>query len=517
MSRGDRISDGCRLIMRTELHPHGMLHALTPALGWWLHRTLDQDFQRMKALLEDKASTASKSDAAEDTAIVRVPVPDLCALWAETPAAPMNIALIGVIDGAPLMAPDGTVALPRIRAFVQARLLRAPMLLRTLRPTRLGQGTPAWIEAPHFDIADHVILAPADGPLTDESDFLDWCARRSLIKLDHARPLWGLDVIPDLPEGRIGVVLVLHHVVADGLRGVQLVTSLLDSTPEGHADGGSWQPKPAPSGLELVRDNLRRRWNAVRRFRPSRLIRSARTLHALTHAPGRRAPSTSLTGPIGHDRHLAVLRYRITELRSAAHARSCTINDLLIAAVTAGLRDLLGGRGQLQDGLELLASVPVGARQGGASGMFIARLPVGVADEAEGFRIITKATTTGKGRPDQGVAGIVALPASLARLGVAWAKRAASTHVNLYVTNVPGPTSTLYFAGARLLQAVPLAPLVAGVRLSVTALSYDGQFAVSLLADDSMPDLPVLAAGVRKAFERYITVEGFEEAAPVSL
>ena len=44
------------------------------------------------------------------------------------------------------------------------------------------------------------------------------------------------------------------------------------------------------------------------------------------------------------------------------------------------------------------------------------------------------------------------------------------------MTNVPGPTSTLYFAGARLLQAVPLAPLVAGVRLSVTALSYDGQF-----------------------------------------
>jgi WS/DGAT C-terminal domain len=71
--------------------------------------------------------------------------------------------------------------------------------------------------------------------------------------------------------------------------------------------------------------------------------------------------------------------------------------------------------------------------------------------------------------------------------GRAWAKRAASTHINLYITNVPGPASTLYFAGARLLQVAPLAPLVAGVRLSVTALSYDGQFAVSLLADDNMP------------------------------
>ncbi|HEX3304216.1 MAG TPA: hypothetical protein VHR64_15115, partial [Thermomicrobiales bacterium] len=52
---------------------------------------------------------------------------------------------------------------------------------------------------------------------------------------------------------------------------------------------------------------------------------------------------------------------------------------------------------------------------------------------------------------------------------------------------------------------VPLAPLVAGVRLSVTALSYDGQFAVSLLIDENLSDLPVLAAGVRAAFEGYLT------------
>jgi hypothetical protein len=87
------------------------------------------------------------------------------------------------------------------------------------------------------------------------------------------------------------------------------------------------------------------------------------------------------------------------------------------------------------------------------------------------------------------------------------AKRSAASHINLYVTNVPGPASTLYFAGAQLLQAVPLAPLLAGVRLSVTALSYDGQFAVSLLADDNMPDMPVLAGGMCAAFEGYLNTD----------
>jgi diacylglycerol O-acyltransferase / wax synthase len=504
----DDIPGGCRLIMRTQLRPHGIFRLLTPALGQWMHRTLDQDLHRMRALLEDGAATASAPDAAEGPSIARVPVPDLCALWAETVTAPMNIALIGILDGAPLSGPDGSVDISRIRCFLETRLPKAPMLLRTLRPTRLGQGTPAWIDAQSFDITEHVVLAPAERPLIDENDFLAWCARRSMIPLERARPLWRLDIIPRLPDGRVGFLLVLHHVVADGLRGVEMITSLLDSAPDDQLDAASWRPEPPPTSLELVADNLRRRWHAVRGFRPSRLPRAARTLRALSHAPGRRAPATSLTGPIGNQRHLTVLRYDIEELRAAAHARSCTINDLLIAAVTTGLRGLLSSRGENHDGLELLASVPVGARQGSEGGMFIAPLPVGVPDASERLGIITKATTTAKRRPDQGVAGIVALPASLARLGVLWAKRAASAHINLYITNVPGPPAPLYFAGARLLEAVPFAPLVAGVRLSVTALSYDGRFAISLLADNNMPDLPTLAAGVKAAFDGYLTTVG---------
>jgi Wax ester synthase-like Acyl-CoA acyltransferase domain len=117
-----------------------------------MHRTWEYDLRTVKTLLEKDTLTAAQLDDS-DGSIERVPVPDLCALWAETPTAPMNIALIEVVEADTLLAPDGTVALDRIRSFVEARLPRAPVLLRALRPTHLGQSTSAWIDAPHFDIA----------------------------------------------------------------------------------------------------------------------------------------------------------------------------------------------------------------------------------------------------------------------------------------------------------------------------------------------------------------------------
>ena len=50
---------------RTKLRPHGFLRLLTPALGWWMQRTLDQDLRRVKTLVEHKASNVPQTDATE--------------------------------------------------------------------------------------------------------------------------------------------------------------------------------------------------------------------------------------------------------------------------------------------------------------------------------------------------------------------------------------------------------------------------------------------------------------------
>jgi hypothetical protein len=48
----DETSSGSRLIMRTQLRPHGILRLLTPALNPWMQRMLDQDMRRIKIILE---------------------------------------------------------------------------------------------------------------------------------------------------------------------------------------------------------------------------------------------------------------------------------------------------------------------------------------------------------------------------------------------------------------------------------------------------------------------------------
>ena len=216
-----------------------------------------------------------------------------------------------------------------------------------------------------------------------------------------------------------------------------------------------------------------------------------------------RAPATVLTGRIGYQRQLRVVRQPLERLRTTAHDLGCTINDLLLAAVTHGLREMLCAGGDCDAAMMLRATVPVGKANGHEGGMIAVTLPVGLTDPVDRLRHIVAETSQLKQSPDGGVAGIVSLPATLARLGVLWARHTAAAHINLYVTNVPGPPFPLYLAGARLHDVVPLAPLVAGVRLSVTALSYDGVLSVALLADGALDDFAAMAAGVESGFDAY--------------
>jgi hypothetical protein len=71
--------------------------------------------------------------------------------------------------------------------------------------------------------------------------------------------------------------------------------------------------------------------------------------------------------------------------------------------------------------------------------------------------------------------------------------------VNVTTASIPGPEVPLYLAGARVLEAFPVLPLIANEPLGVGALSYAGAFGIGVVADRAAyPDLDVFAAGARQ-------------------
>jgi uncharacterized protein YndB with AHSA1/START domain len=185
-----------------------------------------------------------------------------------------------------------------------------------------------------------------------------------------------------------------------------------------------------------------------------------------------------------------------------------TVNDLLLAAVTGGLRELLLGRGDPLPAAGLRASVPVGSPAAGQpDGMLVVDLPVAVPDPLARLTQIRDSTARLKTRLRSGggdVLDVLHLPLPVARAAVRGMRRIAGGRINLFVTNVPGPGDPLWLAGARLLEAYPVAPLVRGLSLDVAALSYAGDLHVAINAHASITDLNEFAEAVERAFTELI-------------
>ena len=447
----------------------------------------------------------------------RLSVQDAGFLSLEHAGLPQHVAILAVAEGGPLHDPDGRLRVDAVRQELAGRLQLVPRLRQRVLWPRVGQGLPLWVDDSGFDLANHVrtVQVPAPG---GERELRGLCDALCLRLLDRARPLWELWLVAGLANGRVGLVLKLHHSLADGLAAVQIAGMLLDGT----ADAPSptppppWQqPQLTPPGWALLADNLARRRAglaaALARLRhPRKLAAQARVLAGAGRmvAGGRRhRPRSVLRRPVGGRRRLAVVRARLAEVKAVAHGHGATVNDLLLAAVTGGLRALLLARGTPTDELTLYASVPVALRAqadtaalGNQVGLMIVPLPVGEPDPAQRLQHITQATTARKRRPER--------LASLRPAGSLTILRALNHYsrhqriVDLFVTNVPGPKRPLYLLGARLVEVFPVVQVAGNVPLSVAVLSYAGQLNIGVQSDpDGCPDLDVFVDGLRRSLE----------------
>jgi WS/DGAT/MGAT family acyltransferase len=442
-----------------------------------------------------------------------------------------DIGGLAIVDGTSLLDRDGRLRIEEVREHIEPRLHQVPRFRQLLYRPRLGMGWPLWVDAPSFDIADHVRVHEVAAP-GHEEQLLQACQELASRKLDPVRPLWELWLLPGLQERRVAVYFRLHHAFADGAAALAAFGALLDLTvdaPPPVAPG--WAPTPIPTRGELLRDNLRRRreelgrgWSGL--THPGRTLRTARRAwpawrEVLAEKP---APRTSLNRPVGDERRLAIARGRLDLTKQIAHAHQAKVNDVVLAAVAGGLRKLLASRREELQGLVQRAMVTISLHdeqpweaQGNKPGWMMVPLPLGEPDPVRRLELIAAETAARKrdARPEAG-SGIFRFVACQ-RVWYRLFPRQRS--VNLVVTNAPGPPVPLYLAGARVLEVFPMMPTMGNLTLVVGVLSYEGQLNFSAAADrDGCPDVEVFAQGVRGTLDdlaRSVLVPASEGATPV--
>jgi hypothetical protein len=84
---------------------------------------------------------------------------------------------------------------------------------------------------------------------------------------------------------------------------------------------------------------------------------------------------------------------------------------------------------------------------------------------------------------------------------------------NLIISNVPGPDFPLYLAGAEMVAGFPLGPVMDGLGLNITIMSYRGTLYWGIIScPETMPRVWQLAADIPLALDELLAAAGLEPA-----
>ena len=449
---------------------------------------------------------------------------DASFLHIETPNTPMHIGGLSIFEGP---APP----FERLEQMVEGRLDAVPRYRQKVRFVPFGLGRPVWVEDPHFNLGYHLRHSALPAPGGDEV-LRHTAARIFAQRLDRRKPLWEIWMVEGLSQNRWALLSKVHHCMVDGVSATDLMTVMFDDSPPTE-DVEPWHPTPEPSRVELVArtlvhqavtpsEQVRIVRAAVRRPRAS-LAQGRELVRALSSAAGLLRPlgASSLTGSIGPHRKWSSAYVHLSDIKTVRSTLGGTVNDVVLAIVSGGLRDLLVSRGEEVEGRRVRTLVPVSVRRPGERGVYnnrvsamFAELPVGTADPVARLATL-HAQMEGLKQSKQAVAGDVLTslsgfaPPLLLALGGRLAARSPSLGVQIGVTNVPGPQQPLQTLGRRLLESYPFVPLIGHVRISIAVFSYNGGLYFGVTGDyDSSRDVEILTHGVEDAMAELLKASG---------
>jgi len=459
----------------------------------------------------------------------------------ETHAVFGHVGSVCIID--PTTAPE-EFTLDHVTRAIAERLPLVPLFRQRLVEVPLGLDQPYWIDDPDFDIEFHVreLALPAPG---DDRQLSEQVARLHARPLDRSRPLWELYVISGLSDGMVAIYNKIHHAAVDGASGADLLSSLLDLTPDGRPAPEKTLPftgEEVPGAWMLLRQGvvsaLRQPAHALRVVKE--LIHSSPAIAGAVKGPlaqllagprdeedpvlpglRLRAPRTPFNANITPHRRWSFTDLPLHEVKTVRQATGLTVNDVVMGLCAGALRRWLLDHDALPD-VPLVAAVPVSVRtesQQGTMGnqvsIMLSDLPTHLGSAGDRLSAVHRAMKVAKEQHD-------AIPARLLAdvsqftvpvlANQAWrlsARLRLFERVNPYnviISNVPGPDVPLYLAGAELRAYYPVSAIFDGQGLNITVLSYRGNLFFGLVAcRELLPDLDLLAGYLRAELDEMLT------------
>ncbi|TQL69691.1 diacylglycerol O-acyltransferase [Nocardioides albertanoniae] len=466
---------------------------------------------------------------------------DVAYLDGESLSVPHQVASIELIE------PKEGFDYGAFAEHVEDRLAFVPRYRQRVRmvPGRIAY--PVWADDDRFDLTYHVRRSALPRPGSMDQ-LLDLAGRIVSRPLDRSRPLWELYVIEGLEGGRVALVTKTHQALVDGAETVDLVQLLLDDKPEvGPTVPDLWEPQPE-SGARLLAGavvdavtSVRGLTGAARSmggFALGRATGVAKDIQsagigvaqALTRRPPERP--TPLSGALSQQRRVVTLQADLSDFRRIRDTHGGTVNDVILAVVTGGLRSWLMTRQESLAGVrQVPALVPVSVideeldatQLGSAVAPHFVVLPVAepspvvrLHQVSYSFEQHKETARTVSAQQLAGISGFA--PATFHVIGSRVAAESEHDYL-LSVCNVPGPQEPRYAAGSRLVASYPIHPLAEGHSLAIGVTSYDGQVFFAITADrDLVPDASLVGQCLSEAIDELLdTASGRRFRAPRGL
>jgi diacylglycerol O-acyltransferase len=455
---------------------------------------------------------------------------DALFLYLERAGMPLNIAGVSIFEG--------EISLAACIKSIQSKLPLLPRYYQRVVTPPLNIGFPSWEYDPKFDIRNHI--REVDLKRGTEAELKAVAGKILSTVMDRQRPLWDFTVVNGLRGNRTGIVVRLHHCLADGIAGVALMNILLDSSPE---------PRPVPRKKQprcprYQRDTLTRLlegWissysdilqrglmahsdilNISERIMASKgwpAEEFSRFLPELAAPTERLFFNVTYQGP----QKFAWAKIPLAQIKAIREKSEATHNDVVLALMTATIRRYAELHGDKVKGRLLRMMVPVNVRgneKPGELGNRISLLPVNVplgirnprrllAAVHKRMEFLKRAHIAELVGLAGGLAGVV--PAPLQALAGPVASLLPITPFNLVCTNIRGPQSPLYLLGHKMLDWYPYVPVGGEMALNCAILSYNDVTYFGFSGDvHAAPDLGRLETLLELSFDELQRAAGIE-------